>query len=115
MAAIKVLAPSTALIQFVPGSSTISSGQAIRKGNGYLGMYVGMFFGAENPILVPGAPSVWQVTITFQMYNTGPFILGTLDINALTGEVVPLSKQTIAKLQARANALAQCPSSSATS
>lgn len=85
----------------------ISAAQAVRKANGYLGKFVGMFFGATDPIYIAEDHPLWQVTITFQMYNVGPYTLGILDIDAHSGDIFPLPPHQIDALQRRANAIAK--------
>lgn len=91
----------------------ISAAQAVRKANGYLGKFVGMFFGATDPIFIPEDHPLWQVTVTFQMYDVGPYTLGILDIDAHSGDVFPLAQHQIDAMQRRANAIAKRATSAA--
>lgn len=90
--------------------------QAIRKANGYLTMYVGMFFGATDPVLLPLEQPVWQVTAYFQLYDIGPFSVGLLDVDATTGIVEPPTAEKIEIILDRADAFVKGhPSTIATS
>lgn len=94
---------------------TLTGEQAIRKANGYLTMYVGMFFGATDPVLLPLEQPIWQVTAYFQMYDIGPFAVGLLDVDATTGIVKPLSNEQIETILDRADAFVKGqPSTTAT-
>lgn len=74
---------------------------ARKKADQYLRCSLSMHYGATDPILVEENPYLWQVTIQFKMYEVGPVTLGTLDVNAITGEVIPLSTDEIARIQER--------------
>jgi hypothetical protein len=78
---------------------------ARRRAERYLGDYLAMFFNATDPIFVPGDPPCWQVTIVFKRYHLGPFTLGIMDVNAHTGEPLPLTKPQLKRLRERAHAL----------
>ena len=85
-------------------SSAISAARAVARANGYLSKYVGVLFGAEDPLFFPLVHPIWQVSITFKMNDIGPFTVGLLDIDAATGEVFPLPQQQIALIQERTDA-----------
>jgi hypothetical protein len=95
--------------------SGISAAQAVRKANGYLGKFVGMFFGATDPIYIAEDHPLWQVTVTFQMYDIGPYTLGTLDLDAQEGNVYAFPQHQIDAMQRRANAIAKRATSAAKS
>ena len=89
--------------------------QATRKANGYLTMYVGMFFGATDPVLLPLTRPIWQVLVYFQMYDIGPFNVGFLDVDAMTGVVSPIADEQIETILDRADAFVKGhPSTTAT-
>ncbi len=93
MDAIQNLVPTAELSSTLP--SCISAAHARRKANGYLCLDVGLFFGATDPVYVEGDPPLWQVTIEITMPRARPVTLGTLDVYAQTGDIVPLSTQQI--------------------
>lgn len=88
---------------------------ARRQASDYLGAQLSLFYGGADPTFVPGEPPVWQVTIVFKMYDQGPFTLGMIDINAKTGEPIPLSPNQIERIRERACAIIRPqPSTTAT-
>jgi hypothetical protein len=78
---------------------------ARRQASGYLDDQISMFYGGADPIFVPGDPPVWQVTIVFKMYDQGPFALGLMDVDARTGEPIPLAPEHIKRIQERTCAI----------
>jgi hypothetical protein len=68
---------------------------ARREADGYLGDTIGMFFNAIDPTFLSINPSRWQVTIIFRRYHLGPFTLGIIDVDAQTGEPIPLTPKQI--------------------
>jgi hypothetical protein len=88
---------------------------ARRRASRYLGEQLSMFYEGTEPILVPGDRPVWQVTIVFKMYDVGPFTLGVLDIDAKTGEPIPLTTEQIESIreQTRATIRHQTPAPAA--
>jgi hypothetical protein len=80
---------------------------ARRRADGYLGDQIAMFFNAVDPMFVPGDPPRWQVTIVFKRYRRGPFTLGIMDVDATTGEPIPLTKAQLKRIRERAHALVE--------
>jgi hypothetical protein len=78
---------------------------ARRRANSYLDEHLSMFYGGTDPVFVSGEPPVWQVTIVFQRYDEGPFTLGVLDIDAKTGDPIPLSMRQIRRILERTRAI----------
>jgi hypothetical protein len=78
---------------------------ARRRASSYLDEHLSMFYGGTDPVFVTGEPPVWQVTIVFQMYDEGPFTLGVLDIDAKTGNPIPLSTRQIKRIRERTSAI----------
>lgn len=89
-------------------SPALSADQATRKANGYLVMEVGMFFGAKDPVFLPLTRPVWQVMVYFQMYDVGPLNVGFLDVDAITGQVIPLPVDQIETMLDKADAFVIC-------
>jgi hypothetical protein len=88
--------------------------QAKVKVNGYMSGYVVFFASADGqPQWVDGAPPLWRVTTTFRLRGQKVCDLGSVDVNALTGEVIPLSKEEIIARQNRARYAAEAVTSSA--
>lgn len=82
----------------------LSATRAMAKANGYLSKYVGVLFGAETPVFLPLSRPIWQVSVTFKMNDIGPFTVGLLDVDAATGEVLPLSTEQILIIEERTDA-----------
>jgi hypothetical protein len=78
---------------------------ARRRARSYLDTHLSMFYDGIDPVFVPGEPPLWQVTIVFQMYDSGPFMLGVLDVEATTGEPIPLSMKQIKRIRERTRAI----------
>jgi hypothetical protein len=80
---------------------------ARRQAERYLGEQIGMFFNAADPVFVPSDAPRWQVTIVFKRYHRGPFTLGIMDVDATTGEPLPLSKRQLKRIRERTHALVE--------
>lgn len=82
----------------------VTGDQARRRANGYLTKYVSMYFGATNALFLPLEPPIWQLSVIFRRNQLEPVQLGFLDIDAQTGQVIPLTDQQIHQLRQRAHA-----------
>ena len=81
---------------------------ARRKANGYLSMEVSLFCSASDGMFIPLTCPIWQFAIRFGLPGLGDLgILSTLDVDAQTGEPVPLTNKQIKRIQERANAIVQ--------
>jgi hypothetical protein len=81
---------------------------ARRKANGYLSMDISLFCSASDGVFIPLVPPVWQFAIRFGLPRFGELgILGTLDVDAQTGEPVPLTSEQIEHMRARADAIVE--------
>jgi hypothetical protein len=78
---------------------------ARRQASGYLDDEISMFYSGADPVFVPTDPPVWQVTIVFKMYDQGPFTLGVMDVDARTGEPIPLAAEQIEQIRERTCAI----------
>lgn len=69
--------------------------------NSYLSAWVALFASADGqPALVDGNPPVWRVTTTLRLPEQDKVIeLGVIDVNAHTGDVIPLTEQQIQHMQ----------------
>jgi len=82
--------------------------EARRAANKYLALEVGIAFSATDPVLIPMEEPIWQFSIRFRLPKRGTLAtLGTVDVNANTRAVLPLSKPRIREIQKRANALVE--------
>lgn len=81
---------------------------ARRKANGYLSLEVGLACEATDGVLIPLARPVWQFAIRFGLPRLGELgILGTLDVDARSGEILSLTTQQIKRMRVRADALVE--------
>jgi hypothetical protein len=78
---------------------------ARRSASRYLGDNLSIYFGAADPLFIPGEPPYWQLTIEFKMYSKGPFTLGIIDVDAKTGDVLPLTQQQLEQIEERTCAI----------
>ena len=92
----------------------VLSEYARRCATAYLSDTLSLFFGAIDPVFVPGNPPRWRVTIEFKMYEVGPFSVGMLDIDAHDGDVLPLPDSQIKQIQERTSAFIGHQKSAAT-
>ena len=88
---------------------------AQRKANGYLAQYVTMMARAGTPTLFLGDKPIWRVPAILSLPSLGEVsVIGTIEVNAETGEIVPLSESQLNKMQEIAHALANHFASPAT-
>jgi hypothetical protein len=82
----------------------VSPEAARRAANSYLVTYVAMVLRAGQPGLVIGEPAVWRLPLDMHLRGIGYVAtLGALDVDAQTGEVLPLSASQIQAIQERAS------------
>lgn len=80
---------------------------ARRRANGYLGSEAAMSMLAHNPRLVVDGQPLWRFDIDLCLPVLGYIAtLGAIDVDAMTGAVVPLTSTQLTSLQERADALA---------
>lgn len=85
----------------------ISPTAARRKANGFLARHITMMVSAGQPTLILETPPRWRVPATLRLPSLGEVsILGTVDIDAQSGEVIPLSPEQIQRMQDLAHAIA---------
>lgn len=84
----------------------VSPETARRRANGYLAMYVALLLGTSDPRLLMGEPLTWKLSVNLHLPRIG-YVgqIGTIQINALTGSVIPLSATDIQLYQERAHDL----------
>jgi hypothetical protein len=85
----------------------VSPDKARRRANGYIGMHIGILLGSSDPQLVLGDAPTWKLAVNFHLPHVG-YVgqVGTIHVDAITGEVIPPSLATIHAMQERANELA---------
>ncbi|MCA9998307.1 MAG: hypothetical protein KDE56_21240 [Anaerolineales bacterium] len=86
---------------------SVSPVMAQRRVNGYLAQYVTMMVSASTPTLFLSQPPVWRVPAILSLPGLGEVsTIGTVDVNAETGEIIPLSESQLSRMQEIAHALA---------
>lgn len=89
------------------GKIPVSPKEAKRNANGYLSMDVAMAIVADEPILIWGERPVWRMTTSLLLDEWGRVAqVGAIDVDAMTGDVIPLTPNQIQKMQDKANELA---------
>jgi hypothetical protein len=66
-----------------------------------------MNFSAAGGIFVPLTSPIWQFAITFDLGSVHLEPLGTIDVNALTGDVRPLSPTQLKTIEERVHAIVE--------
>ena len=86
---------------------TVSPDAARRKANAYLGLHVAMALRASNPVLILNNVPVWRLSIDLHLPHVGYVTtLGTLEVDARTHNILPLTPAEITRFQDRADELA---------
>lgn len=81
---------------------------ARRKANGYLSKEISLFCSATDGVFIPLTCPIWQFAIRFGLPRLGELgILGTLDVDARTGEPIPLITEQIERMRVRADAIVE--------
>jgi hypothetical protein len=89
------------------GEIKVSPTVARHRASGFLAGHVTMMVLAGEPILVLNDPPVWRIPACLHLPDWGEVAtIGVLDVDALTGEVIPPSSKQITMMQHRANDLA---------
>ena len=86
---------------------SISPIVAQRKANGFLAGYITMMVSAGQPTLILEDAPLWRVPAVLRLPGLGEVtVLGTVDVDAKSGDLQPLSPQQITRMQDVAHALA---------
>ena len=94
-------------VQTLEAEVTISPVMAQRRAKGYLTAEVALAFRPGDPVLVMGSRQVWRMPVYLHLRGCGQVgHLGAIDVDALSGEVLPLTQNQIAAMQERADELA---------
>lgn len=73
------------------------------RATGYLANYVALGAKADRPVWVADARPVWRATAFLRLRGYGRVCdLGTIDVDAQTGEVIPLPKNQLQAMRKRA-------------
>lgn len=86
---------------------TVSPDSARRKANAWLGLHVAMALRASNPVLVLKEKPVWRLSMDLHLPQAGYVTtLGSIEVDARTRDIYPLTAAEITHFQDRANELA---------
>ena len=86
----------------------ISAEQAREKVGEWLFDEITMMMEAERPTFIVGEPSVWRVPVIFYANNAGRLgQIGTIDVDANTGDIVPTVEEAQDKLYPPAQRMAE--------
>lgn len=97
-----------ALIEQARHETGYVSDQVRRHAQGYLTEHVAMALRPGEPVLVWGDKPVWRTPVWLYLRGHGQVAaVGSLDVDAATGEVIPLSSDQIRGMQDRADAFAR--------
>ena len=92
----------------VTGEISVSPDLARRRAKGYLSREVGMAFRPGESVLVWGSQPVWRMTIHLFLRGYGQVAeLGAIEVDAISGEVIPLASAQISAVQGQADAIAR--------
>jgi len=84
----------------------VSPTSARQRANGYLVTDVSMTLHATNPMLLLDERPVWRLSLAMRLRGLDQVAtLGTLDVDAQTREVLPLTSQQIRAIRDQANAI----------
>ena len=90
----------------IEGKVQVTPDAARRRANSYLSLEVAMEFQPGEPVLVWRDRPVWRMPIHLHLRPLGELAtLGTIEVDAMTRTVIPLSEKQIQQLRARAHEL----------
>jgi hypothetical protein len=73
------------------------------RANGYLTNYVSLFAKADRPVWVEGERPRWRATVFLHLRGQGRVCdLGAIEVDAQTGDVIPLPNQQLQAMRKRA-------------
>lgn len=97
-----------AIIEQARHEPVYGSDQVRRRLQGYLTEHVAMALRPGEPVLVWGDKPVWRTPVWLYLRGHGQVAaVGSLDIDAAAGEVIPLSSDQIRGMQDRADVFAR--------
>lgn len=91
---------------------------ARRRANGYLAQEVALFLVGGDPLLVLNDHPCWRIPAILRLRGVGELAeVGSVDVDAQTGAVKPLTEEDIQVMRERAHAIASrlAPSAETTS
>lgn len=93
--------------QLVSQEIAVSPVVARRRANGFLAGYVTMMVTAGQPMLILGEKPAWRMTAVLRLPGMGEVgIVGHVDVDAQSGEIIRPSDEEITQMQELAHAIA---------
>jgi hypothetical protein len=92
----------------------VVSEYARRAASRYLNDHLSMFYSGADPLFVPGDRAVWQVSVIFKLSERECFTLGVMDVEAQSGQPLPLSTQQLERIRERTRAIIGHPTPATT-
>lgn len=94
--------------QHIKDDILVSREEAVRRAQGYLTVEIAMALRPDEPSLLGGNHPLWRMPVWLHLRGIGRVaIVGHLDVDATTGEVIPLTAVAIKEMQDRADVFAQ--------
>lgn len=89
------------------GEIPVSPDVARRRVSGYLAREVALFLTTGEPVLMLGEPHRWRIPAVLRLRGLGELAaVGTVDVDALTGQIIPLPNEALQVMRTRANDIA---------
>lgn len=89
------------------GEIAVSPDVARRRASGYLAREVALFLAAGEPVLHLGDCPCWRVPAVLRLRGVGELVdVGVIDVDARTGQVLPLTGEGLEIIRKRANDIA---------
>ncbi len=89
------------------GEIRVSPTTARRRAAAFLAAQVKMMVLAGEPVLIWGEPPIWRVPACLHLPGLGEVsTVGSVDVDALTGQILPLAPNQIMIMQRRADDIA---------
>ena len=84
----------------------VSPETARRRANGYLGVHIGLLLGTSDPRLIVGDPPIWKLAVNLHLPSIG-YVgqVGTIAVDAISGDIIPISHETLNAMKDRAHDL----------
>jgi hypothetical protein len=82
----------------------VVSEYARRQADRYVCDTIAPFFHVIEPLFIPHYMPHWRVKIVFKLRQCDPYILGTMNVDATTGEPIPLTQRQLDHIHERVRA-----------
>lgn len=87
---------------WLKGEAAVTPEEACRHANDYFAKNMRLSIRADEPMLVLDEHPIWRMSIILQLFGIDHVAtVGTIDVDAMTGETVPLSEAAIQAVEDR--------------